>query len=79
MLRYLVLKTRLRDDWDILFHASKRIINSHVHSATGVSPTVLIFDGHSINLQRGSLFPYAIHEQQATLHPNSWLKYKQSK
>jgi hypothetical protein len=65
VLRCLVLEKRLRDDWDILCHVSKRIINSRIHSAIGVSPADLIFGGR-IDLQRGSLFPYAIHEQQAT-------------
>jgi hypothetical protein len=61
----LVLEKRLRDDWDILCHVSKRIINSRIHSAIGVSPADLIFGGR-IDLQRGSLFPYTITEQQAT-------------
>jgi hypothetical protein len=32
-LRALVLERRLKDDWDILCHIAKRIINSRVHSA----------------------------------------------
>jgi outer membrane protein OmpA-like peptidoglycan-associated protein len=63
--RCLVLEKRLRDDWDILCHVSKRIINSRVHSAIGVSPADLIFGGRN-DLLRGSLFPYTITEQQAT-------------
>jgi hypothetical protein len=69
VLRCLVLEKRLRDDWDILCHVSKRIINSRVHSAIGVSPADLTFQiasGGRIDLQRESLFPYTITEQQAT-------------
>ena len=65
VLRCLVLEKRLRNDWDILCHVAKRIINSRVHSAIGVSPADLVFGGR-IDLQRGSLFPYSISEEQAT-------------
>ena len=56
-LRALVLERRLKDDWDILCHIAKRIINSRVHSAIGIAPADLVFAGR-IDLQRGSLFPY---------------------
>ena len=56
-LRALVLERRLSDDWDILCHVAKRIINSRVHSAIGIAPADLVFAGR-IDLQRGSLFPY---------------------
>jgi hypothetical protein len=56
-LRALVLERRLKDDWDILCHVAKRIINSRVHSAIGIAPADLVFAGR-IDLQRGSLFPY---------------------
>jgi hypothetical protein len=56
-LRALVLERRLKDDWDILSHVAKRIINSRVHSAIGIAPADLVFAGR-IDLQRGSLFPY---------------------
>jgi hypothetical protein len=56
-LRALVLERRLKDDWDILCHVAKRIINSRIHSAIGISPADLVFAGR-IDLQRGSLFPY---------------------
>jgi hypothetical protein len=57
ILRSLVLEQRLRADWDILCHVAKRIINSRIHSAIGISPADLVFAGR-IDLQRGSLFPY---------------------
>jgi len=56
-LRALVLERRLKDDWDILCHVAKRIINSRIHSAIGIAPADLVFAGR-IDLQRGSLFPY---------------------
>jgi hypothetical protein len=56
-LRALVLEKRLKDDWDILCHVAKRIINSRIHSAIGIAPADLVFAGR-IDLQRGSLFPY---------------------
>ena len=65
VLRCLVLEKRLRDDWDILCHVAKRIINSRIHSAIGVSPVDLVFGG-TVDLQRGSLFPYSIRDDQAT-------------
>jgi hypothetical protein len=65
VLRCLVLEKRLQNDWDILCHVAKRIINSRVHSAIGVSPADLVFGGR-VDLQRGSLFPYSIREDQAT-------------
>ena len=65
VLRCLVLEKRLRNDWDILCHVAKRIINSRVHSAIGVSPADLVFGGR-VDLQRGSLFPYNVNETQAT-------------
>jgi hypothetical protein len=56
-LRALVLEQRLQNDWDILCHVAKRIINSRIHSAIGIAPADLVFAGR-IDLQRGSLFPY---------------------
>jgi hypothetical protein len=56
-LRALVLERRLKNDWDILCHVAKRIINSRIHSAIGIAPADLVFAGR-IDLQRGSLFPY---------------------
>jgi hypothetical protein len=56
-LRALVTERRLAEDWDILCHVAKRIINSRIHSAIGISPADLVFAGR-IDLQRGSLFPY---------------------
>jgi hypothetical protein len=61
VLRCLVLEKKLRDDWDILCHVAKRIINSRVHSSIGISPADLVFAGR-IDLQRGSLFPYKVPE-----------------
>jgi hypothetical protein len=51
------LEQRLQNDWDILCHVAKRIINSRIHSAIGIAPADLVFAGR-IDLQRGSLFPY---------------------
>jgi hypothetical protein len=59
VLRCLVLEKKLRDDWDILCHVAKRIINSRIHSAIGISPADLVFAGR-VDLQRGSLFPYKV-------------------
>jgi hypothetical protein len=56
-LRALVLELRLKNDWDILCHIAKRIINSRIHSAIGIAPADLVFAGR-VDLQRGSLFPY---------------------
>ena len=61
VLRCLVLEKRLKDDWDILCHVAKRIINSRIHSSIGISPVDLVFAGR-IDLQRGSLFPYKVPE-----------------
>ena len=65
VLRCLVLEKRLRDNWDVLCHVAKRIINSRIHSAIGVAPADLIFGGR-VDLQRGSLFPHVIPEDQNT-------------
>jgi hypothetical protein len=61
-LRCLVLEHRLKDDWDILCHVAKRIINSRIHSSIGISPAELVFAGQ-IDLQRGSIFPYKLPEK----------------
>jgi hypothetical protein len=61
-LRALVLEHRLKNDWDILCHVAKRIINSRIHSSIGISPVDLVFGGQ-IDLQRGSIFPYKLPEQ----------------
>jgi hypothetical protein len=66
-LRALVLERRLSDDWDILCHVAKRIINSRIHSSIGIAPADLVFAGR-IDLQRGSLFPYKTPE--AFYEPN---------
>jgi hypothetical protein len=44
-LRALVLEKRLKDDWDILCHVAKRIINSRIHSAIGIAPADLCLRG----------------------------------
>jgi hypothetical protein len=51
------LEQRLSRDWDSLCFVAKRIINSRIHSAIGISPADLVFAGR-IDLQRGTLFPY---------------------
>jgi hypothetical protein len=57
VLRALVLEKRLSKEWDVLCYVAKRIINSRIHSAIGISPADLVFAGR-VDLQRGSLFPY---------------------
>jgi hypothetical protein len=59
VLRCLILETKLNNDWDLLCHVAKRIINSRIHSSIGIAPADLVFGGR-IDLQRGSLFPYAM-------------------
>jgi hypothetical protein len=59
VLRCLVLETQLHENWDTLCHVAKRIINSRIHSAIGISPADLVFGGR-VDLQRGSLFPYTV-------------------
>ena len=73
----LVLEKRLRKDWDMLCHVAKRIINSRIHSAIGVAPADLIFGGR-IDLQRGSLFPYKIPEEQITSDYLIWMQEHQT-
>jgi hypothetical protein len=57
VLRALVLEQRMSKEWDTLCYVAKRIINSRVHSAIGISPADLVFAGR-VDLQRGTLFPY---------------------
>jgi hypothetical protein len=61
VLRVLVLIKRLSQEWDILCYVAKRIINSRIHSAIGISPADLVFAGR-VDLQRGALFPYSIED-----------------
>ena len=60
-IRCLILEHKFKNDWDILCHVAKRIINSRIHSSIGISPAELVFAGQ-IDLQRGSLFPYNLPE-----------------
>lgn len=57
-LRALVMDRRLSDRWYLALPLVQRIINSTVHSATGISPARLVF-GDCVTLDRGLLFDYS--------------------
>jgi hypothetical protein len=55
-LRNIVFDRQLNDNWSLMLPFTKRILNSTIHSSTGMSPAEIIF-GSSISLNRGILAP----------------------
>ena len=54
-LRNLVFEEKLINEWYTLLPLVKRILNSKIHSATGVAPVDIVFAGQ-VDLNRGILF-----------------------
>jgi hypothetical protein len=65
-LRALVFDMGCHTGWATKLPLVSRIMNSSVHSSTGVSPASLLF-GDSINLDRGIFIPMEVVEESKTL------------
>jgi hypothetical protein len=55
-LRNIVFDRQLYDNWSLMLPFTNRILNSTIHSSTGMSPAEIIF-GSSLSLNRGILAP----------------------
>jgi hypothetical protein len=55
-LRNIVFDRQLYDNWSLMLPFTNRILNSMIHSSTGMSPAEIIF-GSSLSLNRGILAP----------------------
>ena len=55
-LRNIVFEEKIKNDWDICLPIVKRILNSKIHTSTGVAPVDLVFAGQ-VDLNQGILFP----------------------
>jgi len=62
-LRAILFHKNVHYDWSIFLPLVQRILNTEVHSSTGVSPAQLVF-GNSIDLDRGLFQPKHISEEK---------------
>jgi len=62
-LRAIVYHKNVHYDWSIYLPLVQRILNTEIHSSTGVSPAQLIF-GNSIDLDRGIFQPKHVDENK---------------
>lgn len=62
-LRAIVYHKNIHYDWSVYVPLLQRILNTEVHSSTGVSPAQLLF-GNSIALERGLFLPKNVTENK---------------
>jgi transposase InsO family protein len=62
-LRAILYHKNVHYDWSVYLPLVQRILNSEVHSSTGVSPAQLIF-GNSINLDKGIFLPKNVNKDE---------------
>jgi hypothetical protein len=70
-LRALVFDMGCHTDWSLKLPLVSRIMNSTVHSATGVSPASLLF-GSSVNLDRGIFLPMEALDPEESKTLSKW-------
>ena len=62
-LRAILFHKNVHYDWSIYLPLAQRILNTEIHSSTGVSPAQLVF-GNSIDLDRGLFQPKHVSEEK---------------